>query len=175
MKPKFATRLIVGLLSGFLLGIGVCGVTFHGSAEAASSQQTASLSATPTPEMDPRKLFAKGEAALQSGDLNTAEAAFSRVLASDPQVAGAYANLGVIAMRCKDWDPALSLLEKAARLAPKVSGICLNISLVDYRRSDYAAAIPPLFSLLQDQPDSLQARYLLALCYLFLNHEGGWA
>src|ERR1700730_2087035 len=75
--------------------------------------QGASPIATATPSHDPRILFAKGEASLQSGDLAAAEAAFRGVLAVDPKAGGAYANLAVIAMRRKDWDHALNLLQKA--------------------------------------------------------------
>jgi Flp pilus assembly protein TadD len=119
---------------------------------------------------DPKASFAQGQAALQSGDLATAEAAFRRVLTVDPQSGAAYANLGVIAMRRKEWNHALTLLQKAEKLEPKMSGIRLNIGLVKYRRSDYAGAIAPLASVVRDQPDSQQARYLLGLCYVFTEH-----
>lgn len=117
--------------------------------------------------LDPKQWFLKGEDSLRGGDLDSAEAAFRQVLAADPRSGGAYANLGVIAMRRKQWDRALTLLQKAQKLEPKVSGILLNIGLVNYHRSDYQAAIPPLSSVLREQPDAEQPRYLLGLCYLF--------
>ena len=113
-----------------------------------------------------KALFEKGQKALQGGDLGAAEAAFRQVLVADPRSAGAYSNLGVIAMRRKDWDGALKLLQKAAKLAPNVSGIRLNIGLVKFRQGNYAEAIQPLSSVVQDQRDSPQARYLLGLCDL---------
>jgi len=114
--------------------------------------------------VDAKKAFEKGAAALQSGDLNLAEQCFRQVLSVDPQSAAVYANLGVIAMRRKDWDGALKLLKKAERLDAKMTGVRLNIGLVEFRRANYAAAIAPLASVLRDQPDSEQARYLLGLC-----------
>ena len=42
-----------------------------------------------------------------------------------------------------------------------MSGIRLNVGLVKYRRGDYAGAVAPLASVVRDQPDSQQARYLL--------------
>jgi Flp pilus assembly protein TadD len=51
------------------------------------------------PGGDPRALFMTGQTALQNGDLVGAEKAFRQVIAIDPSVAGAYSNLGVIAMR----------------------------------------------------------------------------
>lgn len=122
---------------------------------------------TPPDRVDPQAWFAKGQAALQSGDLATAEKSFRTVLSVDPRSAAAYANLGVIAMRRKDWEQALSLLQKAEKLDPKMAGIRLNIGLAEYRRANYPGAIAPLSSVVQEQPENVQARYLLGLCQVF--------
>jgi tetratricopeptide (TPR) repeat protein len=111
--------------------------------------------------------FSQGEAALQNGELDKAEAAFRQALAADPKLAGAYANLGVIYMRHKQWSVALENLHKAERLAPEIAGIRLNIGLAYFRQNDFSGAIAPFESVLREQPDSLQARYLLGLCYFF--------
>jgi tetratricopeptide (TPR) repeat protein len=124
----------------------------------------------PAPSSDPQVWFAKGQAALQAGDLDSAEADFRKVTAADPRAGTAYANLGVIAMRRKEWDRALALLQKAERLEPKMAGIRLNIGLAKYRQGDYASAIAPFASVVRDEPDSQQARYLLGLCHLFTEH-----
>ena len=113
------------------------------------------------------ELFASGEAALRSGNLNEAETSFKRVLAQDPSSAGAYANLGVIAMRRQNWSQALDLLHKAEKLAPNIAGIRLNIGLAYYRQNEFHSATAPFESVLRDQPASVQARYLLGLCYFF--------
>ena len=102
---------------------------------------------------------------------NGAEAAFAQVLAADPASAGAYANLGVIAMRRQQWTKALELLTQAEKLAPQVAGIRLNIGLVYYRQDDFQAATAPFESVVRDQPDSVQARYLLGLCYFFTSRD----
>jgi len=44
----------------------------------------------------------------------------------------------------------------------------LNIGLVYYRQNDFRKAIPPFESVVRDAPDSFQARYLLGLCYFFV-------
>lgn len=132
----------------------------------ASSQKHRS----PAPSTDPAAAFAVGQTALQNGDLDKAEHAFRSVLAVDPRSGGAYANLGVIAMRREQWDKALRLLLKASQLEPKVSGIRLNIGLVYYRQGDYGAAVPWFSGVLRDQPESQQARYLLGLSNLFVEH-----
>ena len=116
---------------------------------------------------DPQKLFEAGEAALHAGKLDEAERAFRQVLAINPGVAGAYANLGVIHMRRKQWPQALEMLHKAEKLAPDIAGIRLNIGLAYFRQNDFARAIRPFESVVQQSPDSYQARYLLGLCYFF--------
>ena len=116
---------------------------------------------------DPQKLFEAGEAALHAGKLDDAEREFRQVLAIDPGVAGAYANLGVIHMRRKQWPRALEMLHKAEKLAPGIAGIRLNIGLAYFRQNDFVRAIHPFESVVQQSPDSYQARYLLGLCYFF--------
>jgi tetratricopeptide (TPR) repeat protein len=117
---------------------------------------------------DPRKLFEAGEAALHAGKLDEAEREFKQVVTINPGVAGAYANLGVIYMRRKQWPQALEMLRKAEKLAPDIPGIRLNIGLAYFRQNNFARAIQPFESVVQQAPDSFQARYLLGLCY-FLN------
>ncbi len=116
---------------------------------------------------DRQKVFAAGEAALRAGRLDEAERDFRQVLAINPGVAGAYANLGVIYMRRKQWPQALAALQKAEKLAPDIAGIRLNIGLAYFRQNDFARAIRPFESVVEQSPDSYQARYLLGLCYFF--------
>lgn len=117
-------------------------------AQARQSDTAAGAASSPRQIADPQQLFEQGEAALKSDDLGKAEHDFRAVIALNPQVAGAYANLGVVYMRRKDWPQALAMLKKAEHLAPKVSGIRLNIGLVYYRQNDFAKAIPPFESVL---------------------------
>jgi tetratricopeptide (TPR) repeat protein len=119
---------------------------------------------------DPQKLFEAGEGALHAGKLDEAERAFRQVLAIEPGVAGAYANLGVIYMRRKQWTQALEMLHKAEKLAPEIAGIRLNIGLAYYRQKNYPEAIKPFETVVQQVPDSYQARYLLGFCYFFNEH-----
>src|SRR5580704_10439243 len=89
------------------------------------------------------ELFERGQQALAGGELAQAEAAFRGVLAIHPNDVGAHGNLGVIAMRRKQWKTALSELRSAEKLAPANVGIRLNIGLAYFRQNDFRAAIPP--------------------------------
>jgi tetratricopeptide (TPR) repeat protein len=136
-----------------------------------SAQQTeprsGNVSTLPATPSSIKQSFEAGEAALRAGELDRAEREFRKVIAADPRSAGAYANLGVINMRKKQWAEALRMLREADHLAPKVAGIRLNIGLVYYRQNNFRSAIGPFESVVRDQPDSPQARYLLGLCYFF--------
>ena len=133
----------------------------------AQSAGQATRSAPASAAANPQKLFTAGEAALRENRLEEAERDFRAVLAANPGVAGAYANLGVIEMRRKQWPQALAMLRKAEKLAPAVPGIRLNIGLAFFRQNDFSSAIKPFESVVRDTPDSYQARYLLGLCYFF--------
>ena len=76
--------------------------------------------------------------------------------ATRSQIGRAYANLGVVYMRRKQWDKALTLLQKAEHLMPQVSGsgIRLNIGLAYFRQNEFLKAIPPFESVVRDQPDA---------------------
>ncbi|MBZ5678849.1 MAG: tetratricopeptide repeat protein [Acidobacteriia bacterium] len=131
------------------------------------TRNSASQAPSASEAANPAQLFQHGQDALTRGQLGEAEHAFRRALALDPQLAGAYANLGVVYMRRKQWTKALEMLHKAEHLLPQVPGIRLNIGLAYYRQSEFLKAIPPFQSVLHDQPDSAQARHLLGQCYFF--------
>jgi tetratricopeptide (TPR) repeat protein len=168
-------RIGSGFLILFLL-IGSAGASARQTAASEPGQKprnaapgTASGQVTPG---DPAKLFEQGQNALGTGKLDEAERAFRQVLAVDPHSGGAYANLGVVYMRRKQWTKALETLHKAEGLLPQVAGIRLNIGLAYYRQNEFLKAIPPFETVVRDQPDALQPRYLLGLCYFFADR---WA
>ncbi|MGD1077725.1 MAG: tetratricopeptide repeat protein [Candidatus Sulfotelmatobacter sp.] len=129
--------------------------------------QQASPSSAETNPADPAQLFQRGQEALSQGRLDEAERDFRQVLQVDPQAGGAYANLGVVYMRRKQWTKALEALQKAEHLMPQVAGIRLNIGLAYYRQNEFLKATQPFESVVRDQPDAPQPRYLLGLCYFF--------
>jgi tetratricopeptide (TPR) repeat protein len=116
---------------------------------------------------DPAAFFQRGEEALKQNRLDEAEHDFLQVLLVDPEAGPAYANLGVVYMRRKQWAKALQKLNKAKDLMPNVPGIRLNIGLAYYRQNEFLKAIPSFESVVREQPEAPQPRYLLGLCYFF--------
>lgn len=151
------------LLSGFFLPSTLC-------SPRSISQEVSATARANSQALAVKTAYMQGQDALVRGDVDEAEQRFREVLTLDPQNAGAHANLGVIAMRHREWNRALAELKTAERLAPNVPGIRLNIGLAYYRQAEYRAAIGPLESVVRDQPDSLQPRFLLGLCY-FLSEK----
>jgi tetratricopeptide (TPR) repeat protein len=119
-----------------------------------------------------KTLFEQGQQAIARGDLTQAEATFRRVLAINTNDAAAHGNLGVIAMKRKQWNMALKELCVAQELAPHNPGIRLNIGLVYFHENDFRAAIPDFESVIRDDPGSTQSRYLLGLSYYFDEQYG---
>lgn len=148
----------------FLLwwSIGVCTFLTNAFPQSPKQHQVAQ-SSTP----GPAEIFHQGQMELEAGQLKQAEASFLLVTRVDPRSAAAFANLGVVYMREKQWHSALQALKHAQELDPQVSGIRLNIGLAYFRQSRYSDAIPAFESVVRDAPDSTQARYLLGLCYFF--------
>jgi tetratricopeptide (TPR) repeat protein len=154
---------------GWLLLAGVAGAMQSQNSPpgmAAKPRNTAPVASSEAAVNIPQLLLT-GQDALNHGRLDEAERDFRQVLAANPQVGGAYANLGVVYMKRKQWSKALEMLRKAEHLMPHEAGVRLNIGLAYYRQSEFLKAIPPFESVLRDQPDWLQPRYLLGLCYFF--------
>ncbi|MGA8432922.1 MAG: tetratricopeptide repeat protein [Candidatus Sulfotelmatobacter sp.] len=134
---------------------------------APESRNTASAASSAAVATAPAALFQQGQEELNHGKLDDAERDFRKVLAINPREGGAYANLGVVYMRRKQWSKALTELRRAEQLLPHVAGIRLNIGLAYFRQNQFLKAIPQFESVVKEQPDALQPRYLLGLCYFF--------
>jgi tetratricopeptide (TPR) repeat protein len=135
--------------------------------QAAAMQRNSAPVASSGAAADPAQIFLLGQEALKQNRLAEAERDFRQVVAANPEAGGAYANLGVVYMRRKQWSKALEALNQAEHLMPQVAGIRLNIGLAYFRQNDFLKAIPYFESVVRDQPDALQPRHLLGLCYFF--------
>ncbi len=144
-------------------------VTLLFASVVATSAQNSSTPGAPKARTasDPAKIFQSGQDALNQGHLDEAERDFRQVLTLDPEAGSAYANLGVVYMRRKQWSKALQYLDHAERLMPHEPGVRLNIGLAYFRQNEFLKAIPLFESVVRDQPQAVQPRHLLGLCYFF--------
>src|SRR5579864_1523578 len=97
----------------------VVSMVMSGSGMSLAGQQTAGTStgiaARRAVTGDPAQIFQRGQDALNRGELDEAERDFRQVLEVDGQSGVAFANLGVVYMRRKQWVKALAELKKAEK------------------------------------------------------------
>lgn len=75
-----------------------------------------------------KDILIKADAALQEGDESTAEALFKSALAQDSELASAHYALGTMAFQRRDFQAALTALNKAAELEPEAVDIAFNFA-----------------------------------------------
>jgi tetratricopeptide (TPR) repeat protein len=163
-----STHLRLRVAFWLLLAGVAAAMSRQGAASSAPARpQNAAPVASSAAAVDAAQRFQAGQDALNHGRLREAERDFRQVLDEDPESGAAYANLGVVYMRRKQWTKALAMLGKAEHLMPQVAGIRLNLGLAYYRQNEFLKAIPFFESVLRQQPDAAQPRHLLGLCYFF--------
>lgn len=108
-----------------------------------------------------------GNLYLDKGDLETARKYYQQALSYDPNFAVAIANTAwVDAQEGKDLDVALGMAQKAKSMDPDVPSITDTLAWVQYKRANYAAAVPLLEDCVQKSPESGEFRYHLGMALL---------
>jgi tetratricopeptide (TPR) repeat protein len=116
-----------------------------------------------------RASFAQGQQDLLTHRDAEALEIFRHLLAVGVKTAPVYSNLGVAYLRAGQIDQAVNSLEEAKQLAPNLPGIDLNLGLARYHQREYALAVGSLTTHLKRSPDSIQARFLKAVCSYMMN------
>lgn len=107
----------------------------------------------------------------QQGRNVEAEAAWRKILESQPKDAEAYAHLGFLESRQQQYSRAISFYRKASALNPSMPGLQLNLGLALFKAGEMKAAIRTFEPLLKKQsPDSENAQRLRIL--LGMAHYG---
>src|SRR5260370_11862336 len=127
MRAAFVSRnSLAAVLMPNLLLIAEWPVLASAEAERAAEQRSSPSPAAADRRTDAQAWFAKGQTALQAGDLEAAAAAFRGVLAADPGAGSADANLWVIARRPQDSAHAIEVVHRAQELETNIAGIRLD-------------------------------------------------
>lgn len=106
--------------------------------------------------------FGVGLAAIDVGDLERGEARMRQVVDRAPDEPAAWANLGLLALRRKEYDQAAERLERARELAPEVAQISMLLGLVESGRGKPDAALAHFREAVARDPNHLKAHYALA-------------
>ena len=116
---------------------------------------------------DLQSIFQKASQSLSSGDLPSAERGFQQVLESQPQNIGALGNLGVVYTRMGRASDAVTVYQRALKLAPADPMLHLNLGLAYLKQDDYSAAQPHFRKVVAANPNHRQARELLAATQIY--------
>jgi Flp pilus assembly protein TadD/peroxiredoxin len=112
-----------------------------------------------------RNDFTYGVAFFQRGYLDAAAESFKEVLASKPDDAEAYYNLGTLYLRRKDPDSARLYLEKAVELKPTQAEAWNNLGMISAEEGHTDEAIRNFQQCLQQRPDFVVALLNLGNLY----------
>ena len=111
---------------------------------------------------DAVRAFYVGLAALQAGEEGRAEEGLTRVTQLAPGEPAAWANLGLLAIKQREFDAAAARLEKARGLAPENSRIILMQATLASSRGNLAEATSLLRRAVELDARNLKAIYSLA-------------
>ena len=116
------------------------------------------------------EMLRQGQAAMQRGDLASAQTLFGRATAAAPQFAPAFLALGLTQLRTGATDAAIGSLTEAAKLDPRLGGAHLFLGIAQYQTGQSDAALRSLHAELQLDPNSVETLTWLTLISLGTDH-----
>jgi tetratricopeptide (TPR) repeat protein len=125
-----------------------------------------SLAAGQSSDEDIEASFRSGQAALKRGDFVRATEDFKKVLALDPTLVEAEANLGLAYQSLLDYDAAARCLSHALRERPNLPGLNIIVGMDYLKLGSPEKAVPYLQHALELDPSSPDAHDAMALYYL---------
>ena len=108
------------------------------------------------------RAFYGGRSALQVGDYVRAEQKLRESTQLAPDEPAAWADLGLLFMRQRQFEPAAENLEKARQLAPENSGLHVLLGQLESARGNYAEAVRHFRKAAELDPKHLKALYALS-------------
>lgn len=109
----------------------------------------------------------------EAGSTDDAKAEFERELQIDPHNAASEFVLGELARRAGHWDEAAQHFSRAAQLDVSFSEAYLALGMSLAAQGKYSAAIQPLQTYIQAQPNDPAGHYQLAIAYSRTNNREG--
>src|SRR5580704_739465 len=117
-------------------------------------------------EQDIETSFRAGQAALKRGDFLRASEEFKNVLALDPSLVEAEANLGLAYQSLLDYDAAARCLSHALRERPNLLGLNIIVGMDYLKLGSPEKAVPYLRHALELDPSNPDAHDAMALYHL---------
>jgi tetratricopeptide (TPR) repeat protein len=135
----------------------VCFLLIALGLEAAAGQ-----SSNPTPAANAEALLRDGIAAQQHGDFQKAIEDYRQVLAQEPELAEARANLGAALAASGQFDAAIEEDTRALEASPDKTAVRLNLALAFYKKGDMAHAHDEFEMVHAARPADVKSAVLLA-------------
>jgi tetratricopeptide (TPR) repeat protein len=112
----------------------------------------------------------EGALASADQDWNRAATAYEKMIQLAPRNALAYANLGIVEYRRKNFEAARTALRRSLQLNPSISQNWLTLGLVYHQEQSYELAIASLARALHQDPKDPRAHLYMAVVI----HDYGW-
>ncbi len=124
------------------------------------------LTATPSSEADPNRLFADAVIAQQRGHYAEAVRGYQRLLQLQPDALEVKLNLGAALVQLGRFGEAIAQYQSALHQSPTNDAVRLNLALAYYKKRDFADAAEQFTVLHAAKPGDIRTAILLADCQL---------
>jgi len=109
--------------------------------------------------------------AMRDDNLELAESLLQSIIEDHPEIAGPYANLGIIYYKKESYKKALKILETALKLNPRNAYVHNILALTHQRLSHYPLAEKHFLLAINNKNDYAFAHYNIALLYDVFFHK----
>jgi tetratricopeptide (TPR) repeat protein len=147
IDAAYAKRIL--LLTAILVALG-------------SPLHSASQGAHADTDQQVEKLYAAAKAAQAHGDIADAIAKYESILQIAPRLAAAYNNLGLLFFKQREYEKAVSVLERGLKVEPKMPSASALLGISLYELGKYMPAKPRLEQAVSANPNDNDAELFLA-------------
>lgn len=123
-------------------------------------------------KLDPREVFALGQAAMQARDFEKAAKLFSQVIEQSPKFAPSYVLRGLAFASREKLDEAIADFSKAIEITPSDERPYLLRASVHQQKRDYDKAIDDYTQALNRKPDDAETFCNRGVCYAAKDDDG---
>ncbi|KAA3621919.1 MAG: hypothetical protein DWQ08_13440, partial [Proteobacteria bacterium] len=96
---------------------------------------------TSSPDTTAQRLFVQAVKHHTDGNLPQAQAHCNKVLAIDPRHVGTLTNLGILAMKFRQPELAVELMQKAVQIEPESAQCHRNLGIARFEQTGFRGAI----------------------------------
>ena len=119
-------------------------------------------SKTSDPVAQAKSVYSQGIQALQQGDLDSAQAAFEKVVRLAPKIPEGHNSLGWVLLARDQVEPAIHQFQTAIKLKPDFSQAHINLSNAFVRKGDASGAVRESREAVRLAPADSESRRTLA-------------